>query len=824
MPKTKLAPDTKRDTTTEIIKSSKTIMNKVATESLNINASELEKIQQNIIGVNSVVEDIVELIPEIDVIIEIVTSLILAPNDMESVNLNYDLSSLGLPSEITTNVIDVLEDHLETEYNFIEKLETIVSESLYTKGAYVELNLPVSFINDLVKQTKTKRMSVGIESAIKDYEKAHEKINIVDSSKHITITNSLATVCKDNIIKDRVTAGIEDKYYSGIIGDTNIKTLKPGIEGSSFSDGFAALSDFTLNDNKSITKKVDVSNIIPICRKDDPSEHYGYFYFTFDNKFKETKTRDDRYIEEVFTEIKDTLMSTDKNVPEIKNIDSLRQVLIVERLDKYITKLKLDDGVDLTVDVEETLLLDIAEHMLQQLDLKIIFLPKEFVSYYAVNFRKNGTGKSLIERVSVLASIKGMLTFVNLLAFIKSSVSTTEVKIDLDEDDINYRSTLDKVLAGVIKNRQFKLPVRMLKVDNYIDWIDKLGYVVDARHPDFPEINVEVKEVKNNINPIDTTLFEALDKQIYISLYANPELINESYDTEFATVARQKDILLNKRVKKLQRKYDKLITKDISKKLMLDGLFIGKLRTILTSNIKSLRKSVKNSNTILPDTDSKNVTDEVLVNRTILFIIRKLKVELVKPESTVKEIRSDEFENFTDILDTTMDKIFSGDALPDDLVGELSDNLDNIKAAVKTVLIKRYMADNKILPDFNKMFALNEDGVPNADMLDEHLNFVETLKMIALPFIKESNKLKNKTDEELSKLDDPEEEEESNIVDDNDVDNNNNNTGNNDSGKDIVKESDEVDDDEVTEPEEKEKDNSKDNENSEDGFVYPGLD
>jgi len=179
------------------------------------------------------------------------------------------------------------------------------------------------------------------------------------------------------------------------------------------------------------------------------------------------------------------------------------------------------------------------------------------------------------------------------------------------------------------------------------------------------------------------------------------------------------------------------------------------------------------------------VTDDVLVEYVFTNLFKNFRVSLPKPEVTDDSNVNDMFSNYTDTLDDVIDKIFSSDLLSSDLIGDLSDNLDVAKDAIKVTLMKRFIDENNILPDLTKMLSLNEDNVPNEDLLTEFNTYVETVSKTLLPFIKENNKIRDKTDDKLEKIDE----------EDNNDDNDDSDTGDT---------TDDTNDDGTTEPNEDE--------------------
>jgi len=709
----------------------------------NVPLHELEAISNNMVNINSIAADIIELYPEVELVMEIMTSLIISPNDAETETLLVELNNDDLPASVLSSIRDMFDTHIDKEYHIIDKLDDIIKESLYTHGSYVELNIPTMFINDMLKLNKT-TLKAGLESYVRAKERTENVTTVKDTNLKIEITDSLMELTLSTLSNNDIKSGVETKFYNNKFGN---KTISSGTESLVYDGSLMFANGYTnidSNIDKPIVKKVNPSSIIPIADANNPKIHYGYFYLVgkdgrdISTNINNADKTDEDYLKGIFTNINTVKNNLGQdNVPELSNIQDMKKFLLKDKLNEYVTESKLDFNTDINIEIDDTLAITLAEYVIDKVDMKVIYLPKELVSYYAINYRSNGTGKGLLERVATLASIRGIMTFTNILAFVKSSVSTTEVSIDLDPDDPTYRQTVKKVLAEVVKNQQYKLPIRMLKADAFIQWTRKLGYRVKTKHPEFPDMNIELSEVANEVKPVDTELFEKIDKHILTSLYFSPEMLEESYNADFATQARQQFFILNKRVKKIQKTYNQLLSVDIRKKLLLDGSLIAKLETLLTSNIKDIKKKMVKNNNTLDSKKVKNINEDQLVKRLMFSLINNTKVSLQKPDVAAEEVTTEKFGNYTDMLDDTLDKLFSEDALPEELIGDLSGKLGNIKSALKTVLIKKYMANNKILPEFNRMFTLDENGKPDSNLLDEFNTHTDVLKLLALPFIKE---------------------------------------------------------------------------------------
>jgi len=222
---------------------------------------------------------------------------------------------------------------------------------------------------------------------------------------------------------------------------------------------------------------------------------------------------------------------------------------------------------------------------------------------------------------------------------------------------------------------------------------------------------------------------------------------------------------LNKRILKLQKGFNKLIVRDLTKKMLVDKKLISVIEGITLNNIKKIRKFLIKNDRNVNNAVLKSITDEALVTNVSKIVMKHVKVSL----PTLQEVEEDRstamVENYTDMLDIILDKLFTTDFITNENAGILGDNIDNIKNAFKAILLRKFVDENNLLPDFTNMFMHDEDGKPNDTLLEEFNYFIENLGVLAIPFLKNNNKIKKELDEKIEKINNIEEE----VVDDDDT-------------------------------------------------------
>ena len=92
-------------------------------------------------------QNILEMLPDMELCRQFMVSAIISPSDMVSTDVSYKMDGDTLPAALVTALIEELKDKFDDAYPFEEHLEDIISNALYVKGAHAILVLPESSID-----------------------------------------------------------------------------------------------------------------------------------------------------------------------------------------------------------------------------------------------------------------------------------------------------------------------------------------------------------------------------------------------------------------------------------------------------------------------------------------------------------------------------------------------------------------------------------------------------------------------------------------------------------------------------------------------------
>jgi hypothetical protein len=145
--------------------------------------------------------------------------------------------------------------------------------------------------------------------------------------------------------------------------------------------------------------------------------------------------------------------------------------------------------------------------------------------------------------------------------------------------------------------------------------------------------------------------------------------------------------------------------------------------------------------------------DNILVDLVYQEYVDSILVELPKVELSREEGTLDGLDSYVNMLDTYLPMIISSDTMTSEMVGDLSDHMDDVMTSIKTILIKNWMDDRNFLPGLSEFLTLDNEGKPKKDLLNDYSEFTEALTKVVLPHLRKLKRTATKVDDKLDKID-----------------------------------------------------------------------
>ena len=94
-------------------------------------------------------ENMIQLLPDMELAKQVLVSSILSPVDMISTELTYSNKADAL-ADVKTAMMEIVKDYFENDFQMTSQLSTILEQILFTKGAYAWIVLPESSIDHAI--------------------------------------------------------------------------------------------------------------------------------------------------------------------------------------------------------------------------------------------------------------------------------------------------------------------------------------------------------------------------------------------------------------------------------------------------------------------------------------------------------------------------------------------------------------------------------------------------------------------------------------------------------------------------------------------------
>ena len=503
--------------------------------------------------------------------------------------------------------------------------------------------------------------------------------------------------------------------------------------------------------------------VIPVHVPGDPTNHVGYFIALDDDGNPVTistvsfdaghglnsmlnSDKSNTSMSSLLTEKARRNLGSDGFVPMLDHMSEIYADLIENDLLERLAKGAY--GKKLQISKNNEIYRIMLSRSLQSQFTRLIYIPKDYVSYFAFNYHRNGVGKSYLDDLSNITSLRAMVLFSKVMAKVKSSISTTAVHVELDPREVDPVKTIEMAKHFVARARQQYFPHGLNRVVDLTDWIQTAGIEISfSGHPRLPTTKFEF-ESKNiqHVEP-DDTLDETFRHQTYMHFGLSPETVDNAARADFATTIEQNSVLFARRIAILSATFVKMLTEHIQRVMLHDETIQEKLTEILNEHSGELGKSMTDEEKQLFETDKVGFT-KYLLN----YFIEVFEVDLPKPDSTRNASLKTALENQEEMIDKGLDYIFGETVLPAEFAGESATYVKAVRDAWKAACMRTWMADNNYLPELFDITNRSQDGKPMADLLEITKSYTENVMLNVVSFLESMKATKAAANQDLEKL------------------------------------------------------------------------
>lgn len=743
------------------------INNDIEKDQFNVNRATLEDMHARIKTVKNNNKNITKLFPDIELSIQILVSSILSPKKMTDIQVNYKFNPrFTVNPTISSELLDIIKTYINDNYELEEKLSDIVREALFTSGAYVQAVIPESAVDDVINadilptySTEAYRQKVDtlitqVTAPVNILSLPAKDLVGLETGKP-SAENLVNHICSESFV--RITDNVEILKFGDLKAKFNSALIKAAlrkgtaiaqesVDKASYMDIFRQQNSTITNKNlefikqksetvrKSIGKplvtKIPTESIIPVFIPGNETEHIGYFVLLDETGKPLNTDNTEGNIQQLTSLVQSNTQAQLSPVQKAYNAlvsDSAAGVNINQLFEMYKDVMERQIyssiknslyGSNADVPEKNDIYFLMFTRALANQRTNLLYIPKELVVYFAFQYNDVGVGKSLLENLSVLSSLRAILLFAKVMAHAKQSIDVTKVNISLDPNDPDPEKTIEQIQDSVLKMRQNYFPLGINNPVDLVNWIQRAGLQFGyENNPLLPNVKIDFENVDLQHTVPSSELEEDLRKQTIIALGLSPETIDNGFSPEFATTVVNNNLLLSKRVALYQKTLTKHLTKFINLLIYNDEDLRNVLRKEVLERMPSLEESLTEEQKQL-----KTRNQAEFVESYIDTLSENIFVELPKPDNTNITNLGNEYDIYKENLDKVLDSVISAEIFGEDVSGEVSAHVDTIRNIYRHYLLRKWMSNNDFYPEVLELSGTEHEDIDNMiASMTEHL-------------------------------------------------------------------------------------------------------
>ena len=515
-----------------------------------------------------------------------------------------------------------------------------------------------------------------------------------------------------------------------------------------------------------LVQKVPSEAVIPVYPPGDEKNPLGYFVLVNDEGHPLT-VKSQR---QIFNQAQQVISSTNNNTSGQSTMTSLliqkarnnlagnQKVTQLEQLSNIYSQIVEQDllkrlrnginGTEATISKNEDVYRMMLARSMCSMMTRLIYVPKELMTYFAFKHHDNGVGKSLMDDVKMLCSMRAILLFSKVQAEAKSSIAITEVNMALDPRSPDPMKDIEMATDLISKTRQQYFPLGANSAPELLDWIHRAGFELHFEgHPALPQTKFQFNTKNFDRAEPNADLDESLRKQTYMAFGLSPELLDTGFDAEFAATVTANNILLSKRTIQYQDAFSEQLTSYVQSLTLSDMTMLVAISNLITANEDAIVAALPEEERSRHDTNPE-LWKELLVED----IVKSLVLEFPKPELTALNTQLEAFKKYDEAMEETLKYWISSEMVTSEFAGEIATHADSITKILKAHFMRQWMSKEGFMTELADVVSVDDDNKPLIDIYSVNQDHLKGLMLSALRFIKAMTPVAQAADTDLNNL------------------------------------------------------------------------
>lgn len=391
---------------------------------------------------------------------------------------------------------------------------------------------------------------------------------------------------------------------------------------------------------------------------------------------------------------------------------------------------------------------------------QLLYIPAEFMTYIAFQYKSNGIGKSLLDNSKVINSMRAMLLVGNVMAALRNSIGRTRVNVKLDPDTPDPWKAIELAMSEITRVNNHGFPLGSTNPLDITESLQRSQFEFGITgHPGLPDMEIDFTQKSDSYQKPDTDLEESLRKRALMSYYLTPEQVDAASGSDFATSVSNNSTLLSKRALSIQQQFTPQVSSHLRQYMTNTSELIEKFIHIVEENYNKIVENLSDDEILMSD-GSKVTKEELTTNQLYRAVLIKEIVEdflanftmsLPEPDITKTDIQADAYEKHEKLLDLALNAWISDDLMNKDIIGESGEHIRAVREQIKAYFLRDYQIRNSIIPELSKLTAKGDNGEVELDLTVIQADHAKDIISLVTGMFKLMKKSKDKADKELEK-------------------------------------------------------------------------
>lgn len=396
-------------------------------------------------------------------------------------------------------------------------------------------------------------------------------------------------------------------------------------------------------------------------------------------------------------------------------------------LDEMLRQKLKDVGLrHVSVDKYETIATCMFYRLLENKQTSLVFVPENLITYIAFDYRSNGTGKSKLEDINFVLSLRVTLLVANMMALMKNAVARKEIEVSVDPKETNIMGLIDQIKQAVLTKYSLNLSTNVQETAMNI--LNQNISVRTLPHPNAQGMDIKSNDVQSQIPKADSELNDTISTWLTSLLDVPYAAMNQTNEYEYSRSVATTNLFFGKKIRNFQKILCQKYTELLQTYIRYSPELIGGIRKILSGQISGEEKEYAVNETPLDNTsvtsNRSSITKEQ-IQEYLVHVIKNITISLPTPNIAPDKAQFELFQEFMSTLTTAIDSIYT-----DDLAGDDTDAVSGLrilKATVKSNIAKEFANQMGIDATITSIDDLTSYVLTNRSTLIANLQSLKSL-------------------------------------------------------------------------------------------------